>query len=193
MPAVQDRLTSVSTNYQTLQEAIQKAQDDYKRNYDKKGRENPAFKVGDTVWISTVNLKLPCPFRKLGPRFIGPFGIKIIINPVAFELSLPQSYKIQPVFHLSLLKPAVPDSFPEREDPRHLQLLLARKPNLRWKQYWTAESEEDIFSIFLSGRDSHLKKIHGSPRKIFMPSGYCKNSSTETLRRCHIWESGGCP
>lgn len=117
VPAVQDRLTFIQNNYQTLQDCIQKAQTDYKRFFDRKRRGNPPLKVGDKVWLSTVNLKLPCPSRKLGPRYIGPFQIKREINPVAFELSLPDSYRIHPVFHVSLLKPAIPDPFPGRVEP----------------------------------------------------------------------------
>lgn len=49
-------------------------------------------------------------------RFNGPFVIRII-NPLAFELTLPQSYKIHPVFHVPSPQPAVPDRFPGREDP----------------------------------------------------------------------------
>lgn len=118
MPTVQDRLTSILTNYQVLQEAISKAQEDYKRHYDKNRRGNPVLKVGERVWLYTANLKLPCPLQKLGPRFIGLFKIKRVINPEVFELTLPRSYKIHPVFHVSLLKPAPADHFPGREDPR---------------------------------------------------------------------------
>ena len=95
---------------------MRKAQEGYKRQYDKKKRGNPAFKVGDKVWLSSANLKLPCPSRKLGPKFIGPFEIKREINPVAFELALPESYKIHPVFHVALLKHVISSPFPGREE-----------------------------------------------------------------------------
>lgn len=94
---------------------MKKAQDSYKKYYDRGRRSNPIFKIGDEVWLSATNLKLSCPSRKLGPRFIGPFKIKRVVNPVAFELSLPSSYRIHPVFHTSLLKPVTPSSFPGRE------------------------------------------------------------------------------
>lgn len=54
---------------------------------------------------------------KLGPRYIGPFPIKRKINPVAFQFSLLDSYKIHLVFHVSLLKPAFLDPFPGRVEP----------------------------------------------------------------------------
>lgn len=79
-------------------------------------REYPICKVGDKVWLSSINLRLSCPSRKLDPRFVGPFEIKKEVNPLAFELALPASYKIHPVFHISLLKPAVPSPFLGREE-----------------------------------------------------------------------------
>ncbi|KAK3575030.1 hypothetical protein QTP86_019788, partial [Hemibagrus guttatus] len=51
-------------------------------------------------------LKLPC--RKLSPKFIGPFEIVCQVNPVAYQLRLPASYRIYLNFHVSLLKPAHP-------------------------------------------------------------------------------------
>lgn len=114
VPAVHDRIASLQANFQRIQDMLQRAQTDYKEQYDRGRRENPTFKLGEEVWLSTTNLKLSVPSRKLGPKFIGPFPIKRIINPVAMELALPKTYRIHPVFHVSLLKPVMDSTFPER-------------------------------------------------------------------------------
>ncbi|KAK3521659.1 hypothetical protein QTP70_014693, partial [Hemibagrus guttatus] len=73
---------------------------------DRHHRPHPAYQVGQMVWLSTQNLRLKLPCRKLSPKFIGPFEIIRQVNPVAYRLRLPASYHICPTFHASLLKPA---------------------------------------------------------------------------------------
>jgi len=70
------------------------------------------FKQGDQVWLDARNLTLPYQSNKLAPRRQGPFRIKRIISPIAFQLDLPPSWRIHDVFHASLLT-----SF--RETPAH--------------------------------------------------------------------------
>ncbi|KAK3575086.1 hypothetical protein QTP86_019735 [Hemibagrus guttatus] len=75
---------------------------------DRRRRPHPSYQVGQKVWLSTHNLRLRLPYKKLSPKFIGPFEIVRQVNPVAYRLRLPASYCICPTFHVSLLKPAHP-------------------------------------------------------------------------------------
>ncbi|KAK3514954.1 hypothetical protein QTP86_005046, partial [Hemibagrus guttatus] len=77
---------------------------------DRRRRPHPSYQVGQTVWLSTRNLRLKLPCLKLIPKFIGPFEIVRQVNPVAYRLWLPAAYRICPTFHVSLLKPAHPSA-----------------------------------------------------------------------------------
>lgn len=83
-----------------------------KETFDQKRREELILQPGDQVWLSTINLRLTCPSKKSGPKFLGPFSVKRRINEVAYELELPESLRVHPVFHVSLLKPAVSNPLP---------------------------------------------------------------------------------
>lgn len=86
--------------------ALQKAADEYKQQADKKRADPKPFQVGDRVYLSTKYLKLRTPSRKLGPKYVGPFTVTKVINPVPVALKLPPLLgKVHPVFHSILLKP----------------------------------------------------------------------------------------
>ncbi|KAL0192360.1 hypothetical protein M9458_010656 [Cirrhinus mrigala] len=85
-----------------LQGAIRR----YQEQANRRRRPNPAYEPGQWVWLSTRDLRLRLPCKKLSPRYVGPFKIIRQITPVSYRLELPAEYRISPTFHVSLFKPA---------------------------------------------------------------------------------------
>ena len=73
---------------------IIEAQGWMKTQADKHCTEAPNYKVGDKVWLSTMNLHLTCTFKKLSERWVGPYVITKLVENNAIELKLPWSMKI---------------------------------------------------------------------------------------------------
>ena len=84
--------------------ALEKSRETQKKFADRK-RRHLSFKVGDLVWLSTENLKTSRPCKKLEFRRVGPFEVLEKRSDVSYVLKLPDTMKIHPVFHVSLLSP----------------------------------------------------------------------------------------
>ncbi|KAL0195066.1 hypothetical protein M9458_008638, partial [Cirrhinus mrigala] len=97
-----------------LQRAVRRS----KSIADQRRIQGPAYAPGQKIWLSTRDIRLRLPSRKLSPRFVGPFTILEQVNPVTFKLQLPPQYRIHPTFHVSLLKPFHPPLIPSTE-PGH--------------------------------------------------------------------------
>jgi hypothetical protein len=103
--AAHDRTRQIANERKALDELWARAVEAQKKFYNKK-RRPIEFKVGDQVMLSTKNLKLARPNKKLSDLFLGPFEvIYVTSNGLACKLRLPSSFKIYPVFHVSLLEP----------------------------------------------------------------------------------------
>jgi hypothetical protein len=94
---------------QKLHEAWETARAIMARSQQKKERDvnqhrRPIdFEVGDQVWVSTKNWKTQRPSRKLDHQMDGPYTILRQVGN-SYELDLPKSTRIYPVFAPELLR-----------------------------------------------------------------------------------------
>lgn len=63
------------------------------------------FPKGDKVWLEATNLNKGYASSKVTPRREGPFKILEVLNPWNYQLKLPPTWKIHPIFHTTLLTP----------------------------------------------------------------------------------------
>jgi len=92
------------------------------KKYADQTRRALQFAVGDRVLLSTEHLKLQGETkraRKLTERFIGPYRVKRVVNPNAYELELPSTLKIHPTINITQLKEYRDgaQAFPDRPIP----------------------------------------------------------------------------
>ncbi len=106
LPAVNDWLRRSENTWNAAHVHLQHAVRRTREQADHRRREGPEYAPGQWVWLSTRDLRLRLPSKKLSPRYVGPFKILRQITPVSFRLDLPADYRISPTFHVSLLKPA---------------------------------------------------------------------------------------
>lgn len=126
---------------------------------DKKRKEAPLYEVGDAVMLSTKNLRLKRPSRKLGHKFIGPFQIEKVISPTAVRLTLPQRWRTHPTFHVSEIEPFVTGSRPTPDFAK----VLREVGELEAEEEF--DVEEIMGSITRRRRVLYLVKWLGFPKK----------------------------
>ena len=106
-PDSADRIKILHQTHELAKKNLLKAQE-RQSHYADQRRRDLSFKIGDKVLLSTDHLTLVGRHSKLTPKFlykyIGPFKIISVKNNNAYELELPPTWSIHPVFNISRLK-----------------------------------------------------------------------------------------
>lgn len=92
--AVLDHVTALS----------RQSQDRYEANANRSRVDSHKYKENDLVMLDTRNLKTGRPTEKLAPRWEGPFKVHKASSH-AVTLKLPENMKVNPTFHVSLVRP----------------------------------------------------------------------------------------
>ncbi|KAI2664272.1 Transposon Tf2-9 polyprotein [Labeo rohita] len=146
VPSVQALISRCRRTWRKVRQALCQTRKRTRRAANRHRSRAPRYVCGQRVWLSTRNLPLQPPSRKLAPKFIGPFSVVKVLNPVAVRLRLPNCLRrVHPVFHVSCIKPVIrPPSRPSPPSPPvivknpsvfKVKKLLAVRPRGRGFQY----------------------------------------------------------
>ena len=101
--------------HQELKATIAEAQKHYQIPADAKRLVPPAFTIGQQAFVKAKFFHTTRPSKKLSDKFLGPFEILAQHGSHSYTLQLPDSIRgIHPIFHVSMLEPAMPNEIPNR-------------------------------------------------------------------------------
>ena len=97
--------------------ALVKAADNMAQFYDIHQHKAPRYSIGDNVWLSSENIRMTHPTKKLNYKWLGPYTINQVISHNAYRLKLPASFgQVHPVFSVTLLRPYDDDPITECQE-----------------------------------------------------------------------------
>ena len=118
IPRVEDFLSGLQRSWEQATKAMEEAQKNIKKQFDKKRRNPQGLKVGDHVWLENKNIHSNQPSKKLDNKRYGPFKILKVIGLGTFELELPKGWMIHNVFNEDLPTQCVEPKFQgQRKEP----------------------------------------------------------------------------
>lgn len=116
--------------------------------------------------------------KKLDFKWVGPYQIKEVHGPLTYELELPHTMKIHPVFHISLLTPFIDNTIAGRKQTEPSPVIIEDEPE------W--EVEEILDLCYRRNRLEYLVKWigYGPGDNTWEPADNVTNSP-DLLQRFH--------
>jgi Chromo (CHRromatin Organisation MOdifier) domain len=104
-PALESQLKNLRETRKEAEAALRLQKQTMKETFEM-GKETPhTFKPGEKVWLSSKDISLSCPSRKLAARQLGPYSVIERTGDLTYRLALPPSMHQHPVFHVDRLSP----------------------------------------------------------------------------------------
>jgi hypothetical protein len=127
---------------------LEETRERMKEQADTKRIVAPNFLVGSKAYINAKYFKITQPAKKLSNKYNGPWEVLKHVGPVSVLMALPPYMsKIHPVFHVSMLEPAIPNPIPGRVPKPPPPIIIDE------------EEETDIKQIV----NSHLDLCYANP------------------------------
>jgi RNase H-like domain found in reverse transcriptase/Reverse transcriptase (RNA-dependent DNA polymerase)/Integrase zinc binding domain/Chromo (CHRromatin Organisation MOdifier) domain len=187
-PEAAQRIKKICELRETLMKRWESAVETQARSYNRHHKPI-AFAPGDMVLLSTQNLKLKLPSKKLAPRFIGPFMVADAVGKQAYRLHLPTDYHIHNVFNVSRLEPyvrRVGEDLPERpksiilddgEEQWEVETILGKRKRsgitqylIRWLGWgleydsWVPEDEANCPELITAYEEANKRPARGKKK-----------------------------
>ena len=121
------RIQRLLESREQVKAQLLEAQERQSEVYNRSRTLEPEFKVGDKVYLSTRNLPTDEGIKKLSDLRTGPFTIMKRIGDGAYKLKMPSSFKMNPVFNVSLLTKWQPDPIEGRAHPEPPPIIVNNK------------------------------------------------------------------
>jgi len=110
-----DYIKTLHAAQQKAKERIRREVVGYKEHADKRRKDGPKLKIGDSVWLSSENIKTTRPTKKLAEKRLGPYTIIQVLSDKTYKLDLAGTLgKTHPVFDISLLEVVKPATISDR-------------------------------------------------------------------------------
>jgi hypothetical protein len=106
VPKAYKQAKELKALHQELRQELAFTQGRMAQYYNQKRLKGPTFERGDKVYLIRKNIKTKRPSDKLDHKKLGPFEVTKRVSDSNYELRLPTTMRIHPIFHISLLEPA---------------------------------------------------------------------------------------
>ena len=129
---VRDFVTDLNELHCELKQHIADAQCRYQHSADSRHSPAPEFKIGSHAFIKAQFFHMTRPTKKLSKKFLGPY--EIIAQPGSHSVTLQlldSLCTVHPVFHISMLEPAVPNTIPDRVQPPPPPIMVDDEPEFK--------------------------------------------------------------